>query len=56
MTCPTPRKRRFRDRISAALFAARDAAAAGRDRTTVPYLCPCGSWHVKSRKSRTEKP
>lgn len=39
--CPTPQKRRFDSREAAE----REAPA-----SRMPYRCPCGDWHLKTRK------
>lgn len=42
-SCPTPQKRRFDSRESAAA-----AAPEGR----LPYRCACGEWHLTTAKRR----
>jgi hypothetical protein len=52
--CNTPGKKRFRDRVGAAL-----AAQAG-DRASnwegEPYRCPAGHWHIRTTRKRSANP
>lgn len=41
--CPTPQKRRFTDR---------EAAEANAPEGRIPYRCPCGEWHLTTKKPK----
>lgn len=51
--CPTPRKRRYRRKVTALLAIA--TIRRHSDSDTVPvraYRCRCGRWHLTSRELR----
>lgn len=56
--CPTPGKHRFRDRIAAELALAtihRKDKASRPKRERRAYPCPCGGWHLTSRRPHPMK-
>jgi hypothetical protein len=48
LMCPTPEKKRYATASAAQFFAVTDGLRA--------YKCPCGSWHLTSKRVRRKKP
>lgn len=48
VSCPTPAKSGYADARTARTEATR-IRADKRGSALIPYQCPCGSWHLKSR-------